>query len=182
MLVLTTGLLRDWTTSRVRFYVPLMRKINVRDVPAEQWASPKGKFVTSDQNISQALGRKRDSMDLMERHPFDVELCRIPPGAAACPFHSHSAQWEYYQVVAGRGQARDPDGLTPIVEGDAFIFRPGEPHQLINDSSEDLVVLIVADNPFGESCHYPDSGKWMVRSPERRLIRSDSLDYCDGEE
>lgn len=159
-----------------------MRKINVRDVPAEKWASPKGKFVTMDQNISQALGRNRDSMDLMERHPFDVELCRIPPGTAACPFHSHSAQWEYYQVISGRGQARDATGLNPIEAGDAFIFRPGEPHQLINDSAEDLVVLIVADNPVGESCHYPDSGKWMVRSPERRLIRSDAFDYFDGEE
>ena len=47
---------------------------------------------------------------------------------------------------------------------------------------EDLVLYIVADNPFGESCHYPDSGKWMVRSPERRLLRSEALDYFDGEE
>ena len=39
-----------------------------------------------------------------------------------------------------------------------------------------------ADNPMGESCHYPDSQKWVVRSPERRLIRSEPLDYYDGEE
>jgi hypothetical protein len=44
------------------------------------------------------------------------------------------------------------------------------------------VLYIVADNPIGESCHYPDSGKWMVRSPERRLLRSEPLDYFDGEE
>jgi hypothetical protein len=46
----------------------------------------------------------------------------------------------------------------------------------------DLVLHIVADNPVGETCHYPDSGKWLVRSPERRLIRSDAVDYYDGEE
>jgi hypothetical protein len=40
----------------------------------------------------------------------------------------------------------------------------------------------VADNPIGESCHYPDSGKWMVRSPERRVIASAPLDYLEGEE
>jgi uncharacterized cupin superfamily protein len=72
--------------------------------------------------------------------------------------------------------------MTAIETGDAFIFQPGEPHQLTNNSAEDLVVYVVADNPLGESCHYPDSGKWLVRSPVRRLIRSEGLDYYDGEE
>ncbi len=58
----------------------------------------------------------------------------------------------------------------------------GEPHQLINDGTEDMIVYVIADNPIGESCHYPDSGKWLVRSPERRLIRSEALEYFDGEE
>jgi uncharacterized cupin superfamily protein len=73
-------------------------------------------------------------------------------------------------------------GTTVIEAGDAFIFKPGEPHQLVNNGSEDLVLCIVADNPPGESCHYPDSQKWIVRSPERRLIRSEPLGYFDGEE
>jgi uncharacterized cupin superfamily protein len=77
---------------------------------------------------------------------------------------------------------RHKDGTTVIEAGDAFLFEPGEPHQLINDGSEDLVLYVVADNPIGESCHYPDSGKWLVRSPARRLIRSEDLDYYDGEE
>ena len=42
--------------------------------------------------------------------------------------------------------------------------------------------MIVADNPTGESSYYPDSKKWLVRSPERRLMRGESLDYYDGEE
>jgi uncharacterized cupin superfamily protein len=85
-------------------------------------------------------------------------------------------------VISGRGIARHKEGTTPIETGDAFIFEPGEPHQLINDSTEDLVLYVVADNPLGESCHYPDSEKWAVRSPEHRLIRSLALDYHDGEE
>jgi hypothetical protein len=48
--------------------------------------------------------------------------------------------------------------------------------------SEDLVVLVIADNPIGESAYFPDSKKWLVRSPQRRLVRSESLDYFDGEE
>ena len=159
-----------------------MRKVNTKDVAEESWSSPKGKFASSGRGISEALGRKPQSTDLRERHPFDVELCRIPPGKIACPYHSHSAQWEFYLVVSGKGVVRHPDGTTPIEAGDAFLFEPGQPHQLINDGSEDLVYYVMADNPIGESCHYPDSGKWLVRSPERKLIRSDALDYFDGEE
>ena len=85
-------------------------------------------------------------------------------------------------MISGRGSVRHKEGTTAIEPGDAFIFKPGEPHQLINNGTEDLVLYIVADNPMGESCHYPDSRKWLVRSPESRLIRSEPLDYFDGEE
>jgi len=61
-------------------------------------------------------------------------------------------------------------------------MKPGEPHQILNDTTEDLVILVVADNPIGESCHYPDSNKWAVQLPEVRLIRSEALEYYDGEE
>ena len=162
-----------------------MRKVNTKDIVELSWTSPKGKFVGAGKEISEALGRKPQSTDLKERHPFDVEICRIPPGKTPYPYHSHSAQWEFYHVISGKGIIRHKDGRTPIEAGDAFIFEPGEPHQLINpvsDSKEDLVLYVVADNPIGESCHFPDSQKWMVRSPERRLIRSEALEYFDGEE
>ena len=159
-----------------------MKKINVRDVPEEKWSSPKGKFQGSSKGISIGLGREPLSLDLMKRHPFDVEICRVAPGQTPYVYHSHSAQWEFYHVLAGRGTVRHADGRTPIEAGDAFVFKPGEPHQMTNDGAEDLVVLVVADNPVGETCHYPDSNKWVVRSPERRLIRSEPLDYYDGEE
>jgi uncharacterized cupin superfamily protein len=128
------------------------------------------------------LGRKPQSTDLLERHPFDVEICRIPPGATPYPYHSHSAQWEFYHVISGQGIVRHEGGTTAIVAGDAFIFLPGQPHQLTNDGSQDLVLYVVADNPIGESHYFPDSNKWAVGSPERRLIRSEPLDYYDGEE
>lgn len=159
-----------------------MKIVNLGDLAKEHWISPKGKFESYDQEISVALGRVPLSLDLQKRHPFDVEVCTIPPNKTACPYHSHSAQWEYYQVLSGAGSVRHSDGMSPIKAGDAFIFQPEQPHQLINDGHVDLVVLIVADNPVGESGYYPDSKKWIVRSPERRLLRSDSLDYFDGEE
>jgi uncharacterized cupin superfamily protein len=156
--------------------------MNLRDIREEMWSSPKGKFASADREISVALGREPASMDLQKRHPFDVEICRIPAGKSSCPYHSHSAQWEFYHVISGTGVVRHKDGSTPIGEGDAFLFEPGMPHQITSDGTGDLVVYIVADNPLGESCHYPDSGKWLVRSPGRALIRSAPLEYLDGEE
>ena len=159
-----------------------MRKVNTNNLPEISWSSPKGKFAGHGKQISEELGRKPQSTDLNERHPFDVEIVRISAGKCPYPFHSHSAQWEFYHVISGKGTVRHKDGTTVIEAGDAFIFKPGEPHQLINDGSEDIVLYVVADNPIGESSHYPDSGKWLVRCPERRLIRSQSLEYYEGEE
>src|SRR2546423_737151 len=158
-----------------------MRKVNIKDVSEEPWASPKGKFGGAGKEISIALGRKPFSTDLKERHPFDVEITRIPPGKISYPYHAHSAQWEFYYVLSGKGVARHKDGTTAIETGDAFIFQPEEPHTFLNDGSEDLVLFLIADNPIGESAYYPDSKKWLVRSPGRKLMRGASLEDYDGE-
>src|ERR1700759_862120 len=101
-----------------------MRKVNTNDIAEEGWSSPKGKFGGASKNVSLALGRKPLSTDLRERHPFDVEICRIPPGKMAFPYHTHSAQWEFYHVISGSGVVRHKNGNTPIAAGDAFIFGP----------------------------------------------------------
>jgi uncharacterized cupin superfamily protein len=159
-----------------------MLKINTNTLSEISWSSPKGKFVGAGKEVSEALGRDPYSTDLNRRHPFDVEICRISPGKTPYPYGSHSAQWEFYHVISGAGKVRHQDGVTDIESGDAFLFKPGEPHQLINDGSEDLIIYVVADNPIGESTYFPDSNKWVVQSPERKIIRSSDLDYYDGEE
>src|ERR1700688_3409086 len=133
-----------------------MRKVNTKDIQEYTWSSPKGKFAGAGKGLSEGLGRNPNSTDLKERHPFDVEICRISPGQTPYPYHSHSAQWEFYHVISGQGLVRDQEGTTPISAGDAFIFGPGQPHQFTNNGSQDLILYVVADNPIGESVHYPD--------------------------
>jgi uncharacterized cupin superfamily protein len=159
-----------------------MQKVNTSQIEWEAQRSPGGKFGRAQKKISEALGRDPRASDINKRHPFDVDITKIPPGVASCPYHSHSAQWEFYLVISGRGNLRHAGGLLAIEPGDSFLFRPNEPHQLINDQDEDLLLYVIADNPVGETCYYPDSGKWAVRAPEYRLIRSEPLDYYDGEE
>ena len=125
---------------------------------------------------------KRRTTDGSERHPFDVEILRLTPGQIPYPYHLHSAQWEFYHVISGSGVVRHKDGTTPVETGDAFIFKPNEPHQIINNGTQDLILYVVADNPLSETYYYPDSNKWSVPIPERRLLRSNALDYYDGEE
>jgi uncharacterized cupin superfamily protein len=159
-----------------------MKKVNIRDIAQSASTSPKGRFSRANRDVSVALGRRPSSTDLGERHPFDVQICTVPPGTSRCPYHAHTAQWEFFHVISGTGSVRHEGGLTKIARDDAFLFAPNEPHQLINDGTEDLVVYIIADNPSGEACYYPDSRKWMIDAPSGQILRSDPLDYFDGEE
>ena len=88
-------------------------------------------------------------------------------------------------IISGTGSVRHKDGRTDVDPGDAFIFAPDEPHQLINSSDEDLIYYVIADNPIGESGYYPDSGKWKVNkssAADRVVIKGQETDYFDGEE
>src|SRR5882724_4474623 len=99
-----------------------MRKVNLKEVPEQERKSPKGKFGRFSKNISIALGREPDSLDLSKRHSFDLALVRIPKGKMLCPYHAHAAETELYLVVSGRGSVRDKDGETEVGPSDAFFF------------------------------------------------------------
>lgn len=161
-----------------------MQKINLSEITEEERRSPKGKYHKHVKEISVALGRDPKSLDLDQRHPFDLALTRIPPGKSYCPYHAESAQWELYLVVSGRGRVRDSSGTTDVTAGDGFLFKPGEAHQLSCAGEEDFVYYVVADNPRNDSCYYPDSGKWMVlkESDEMVIVKGSETDYFDGEE
>jgi uncharacterized cupin superfamily protein len=166
-----------------------MRKINLRDIENRERQSPKGKFGRASKDISVALGRDPASLDLMKRHPFDLALVRIPKGKSLCPYHAHAAESELYLVASGKGNIRDKHGSTIVTAGDAFFFQPGEAHQVTNAGDEDFVYYVIADNPRsggkgGDSCFYPDSGKWAVvkEGTEDVIIKGTETDYFDGEE
>ena len=166
-----------------------MRKVNLKDIPEQERKSPKGKFGRFMKNISVALGREPESLDLSKRHPFDLALVRIPKGKTLCPYHAHAAESELYLVVSGRGSVRDRNGTTQVGPGDAFFFQPGEAHQVANVGDEDFVYYVIADNPrsggkTGDSCFYPDSGKWAVTTDgvDEVIVKGTDTDYFADEE
>lgn len=161
-----------------------MRKINVADVPETERHSPRGKYHRFVKEISVALGREDKSHDLMKRHAFDLAMVRVPAGKTYCPYHVESAQWEMYLVVSGRGIVRGAAGTTEVQPGDAFLFKPGEAHQLSAAADEDFIYYVLADNPLGDTCYYPDSGKWFVRKEanEMQVVKGTPAEYYDDEE
>ena len=161
-----------------------MQKVNLKDIEERKRQSPSGKFGRASKDISIALGRDPESLDLTKRHPFDLALERVPKGKTVCPYHSHSAESELYLVVSGQGSIRDKDGSTIVAAGDAFIFGPGEAHQLANAGEEDFVYYVIADNPRGDSCYYPDSGKFAVmkEGSDEVIVKGTETVYFDGEE
>jgi uncharacterized cupin superfamily protein len=161
-----------------------MQKVNVNEIQERKRQSPNGRFGRASKDISIALGRDPESFDLRKRHPFDLALIRIPKGKALCPYHSHSAESELYLVVSGKGGIRDKEGTTMVTAGDAFFFGPGEAHQLTNAGEEDFVYYVIADNPRGDSCYYPDSGKFAVmrEGTSEVIVKGTETDYFDGEE
>jgi uncharacterized cupin superfamily protein len=162
-----------------------MRKVNLNEIKEESWQSPGGKYAVSFKAISEMLGREPNSLDLAKRHPFDLEWNRVPPGKRNFPYHAHSAQWELYFIISGSGSVRHRDGTTEVEPGDAFIFGPDEPHQLINAGHEDFILYVIADNPIGESGYFPESGKWKVNkssAADRVVVKGKETDYLDGEE
>src|SRR5215471_40120 len=104
-----------------------MIKINLTGIPIEKVTSPRGQYRCLTQDISRALSGLNGLGKAGLVQPFQVELIRLPPGAVNWPYHSHSAQWELYLILSGRGHVRTPEGFTDVREGDCVLHPPGEP-------------------------------------------------------
>jgi uncharacterized cupin superfamily protein len=160
-----------------------MNKINLAEISIEKSRSPKGRFRRLSQHISQALAGVNGMGVSGLNQPFEVELVRVPAGAVNWPYHSHSAKWELYLILTGRGQVRTPDGVADLREGDCIIHPPGEAHQITNTGATDLVYYIVANNPNSDVRHFPDTRKWQVPGMPGAFRVSDVSNNCfDGEE
>lgn len=158
-----------------------MHHVHIPTLSWEEQHSPAKKYHSFCRNVSLALGGLRNGGLWAGGHPFDVQVRRIPPGAAICPFHSHLAQWELFVVQSGTGVVRAGAETHPVKTGDIFVHPPGEPHQLTNPGPGDLEVLIIADNPQLDAFYYPDSNKWGLRPPGK-YFRLTEVGYFDGEE
>lgn len=158
-----------------------MKRVKLDAIPWESWSSPGGRFRGQSREISIALGALRNTPIGQGGHPFDLELGRLAPGFAGCPYHRHSSQWELFLIVSGQGMVRHRGGERAVQPRDVILHPPGAAHQLRNAGNTDLDYLLVADNPRVDLWHYPDSGKWGYR-PGGGTFRIEPRAYWDGED
>lgn len=158
-----------------------MKIAKLSELPAREVRSPRGKYHVLRQSISQALGGIKDVGTWGGGHPFDVEYFRLPPGAANFPFHAHTAQWEMYIFLRGRGSVRGPESTITIEEGQSIIFRPGEAHQILNTSENDLCYFVVADHALADVITYPDTGKYVIKPQQKCFIPTEIGYYETGD-
>ena len=160
---------------------PLARFVRIAEIDTYTQASPRGRFGSVCTDISLALGAVKNKDVAHGGHPFDVQIRRVPTGKSICPLHSHSAQWELFIIQSGTATIRSGDETHLVEAGEAVLHPPGTPHQTTNNGIEDLVVLIITDNPPFDSFTYPDSNKHGSRALGT-WYRINQVDYFDGEE
>lgn len=126
-----------------------------------------------------------------------VNRDRLPPGGATSPLHWHSANEELVFVLSGAATLRQlrgsTDGKAPDFEGaneervalqvgDIVHFGPKRPvaHQILNESDDDVLLLVVGTDSRRDVCVFPERGRIHVAA----LGRSDEFtptDYFEGE-
>ena len=159
-----------------------MPKLNIEDLPWQRFVSPNGRFRGSHKELSQALGADPGRPVGAGGHPLDLALEKLAPGECFCPFHAHAAQWEMFYILRGSATVRTAEGTYQAHPGDVILHPPNEAHQMMNGGTEDVVYLIIADNPSLDVCSYPDSEKLSIPGAPRRVVRAVDVDYYDGEE
>jgi uncharacterized cupin superfamily protein len=75
-----------------------------------------------------------------------------------------------------RQRAR-PGSTIAIEEGQSIIFRPGEAHQILNTSENELSYFVVADHCLADVITYPDTGKWVIKPQQKYFTLTESSYY-----
>lgn len=121
---------------------------------------------------SRMAGReKRPLGDFFGLVNFGVNFTRLFPRSVSALRHSHSKQDEFIYILHGHPVLLTDQGRTQLSPGMCAGFKAGtgDGHQLVNETSDDVLYLEVGDRTAGDQVSYPDddlkarlvSGKWQ---------------------
>jgi uncharacterized cupin superfamily protein len=122
--------------------------------------------------VSRVAGReKRPLGDPFGLTNFGVNLTRLAPNAASALPHAHTRQDEFVYILRGRPTLCTDEGRTQLSAGMCAGFKAGtgNAHQLINETTEDVVYLEIGDRAPADEVSYPHDdlkaglmdGKWQ---------------------
>ena len=108
---------------------------------------------------SRMKGReKRPLGDLFGLINFGVNLTRLRPSAVSALRHAHAKQDEFNYILEGNPTLVTDQGQIQLRPGMCAGFKAGtgSGHNLVNNTSEDVVYLEVGDRSPGDNLSYPD--------------------------
>ena len=74
--------------------------------------------------------------------PIDFIDFTVIPSQSTIGWHAHQGNEEAYFIAAGRPLMRVQDEVRRLTKGDLSVVRSGESHELINDTDEDVEILV----------------------------------------
>ena len=154
-----------------------MRSVNIAD-PTFTYddTDPEG-FKAGMFRLGPELGAKATGTTIYE----------LPPGQALCPYHYEYGEEEWVMALQGRPSVRTPAGIEQLEPHEVMFFPTGPEgaHQIRNDSSETVRVMMWSNVVHPTATAYPDSDKVGVwtgdKSEDVMLVRSGRVDYYFGE-
>lgn len=127
--------------------------LNLRELAAthDDWAS-------SQQAVRLAVAAPFGLSQLGINHT------RLPPGAISALRHYHSHQDEWLLVLAGTPTLITDDGEWQLAPGCCVGFAHGvaNAHQLINRTTDEVLLLEVSDRSAGDKASYPHDDPAVV--------------------
>ncbi len=120
---------------------------------------------------SRMAGREKRALgDIFGLTNFGVNLTRLAPNAISALRHAHSKQDEFIYILQGNPTLQTDEGRIQLSPGVCAGFQAGtgNGHNLINETSEEVVYLEIGDRTPGDEGSYPDDdlqallvkGKW----------------------
>ena len=107
-----------------------MRKVNLNDIAEDERKSPKGKFHKFVKDISIALGREKESLDLTNVIRLISPSSAFPKEKATVRIMAMAPRRSSMSLSPGKEKSGTTAGSTEVTAGDSFFFAPGQAHQL----------------------------------------------------
>jgi uncharacterized cupin superfamily protein len=127
-------------------------------------------------------GREKRALgDVFGLANFGVNLTRLAPGAVSALRHWHSKQDEFIYILQGHPTLLTDAGATALAPGMCAGFKAGSGngHQLINQTTEQVVYLEVGDRSAGDEGNYPDDDlKALMEDGRWKFVHKDGTPYA----
>jgi uncharacterized cupin superfamily protein len=154
-----------------------MRVININEPSFEYDDTDPEPYRAGMDRLGPKIGAERIGASIYE----------LPPGQSICPYHFEYGEEEWLLVLEGEATVRHPGGEEQLGPWDLTCFPAGPEgaHEVRNDGTETIRILMFSDVHTPGATSYPDSGKigiWTgIKEDDVMVRRSSKVDYFDGE-